>query len=248
MNNTIYSFLLTFFAGLSTLLGCFLIFIKTKQKDNIIIGSLSFAAGVMICVSLMELLPEGLSLIQKKYNFIFSFLICLIFLNIGIIVSQLIDRLLPGQSNKLYKIGLISCLAIILHNIPEGIATFLASNTNRGLGLSLAIAISLHNIPEGISISIPIYYATKSRGKAIFYTLLSGLSEPFGALLAFLFLKPIVTNTIMGALFCFIAGIMIHISIYELLKEAKTYQKRKLVVYFFMIGFLFMGMNQILFS
>lgn len=248
MSDTAYSFLVTILAGFSTLIGAILIFIKVKKKDNIIIASLSFAAGVMICVSFLELIPEGYALIHEKYNAFFSVLLVLLCINIGVIISSLIDHFMPESNNKLYKVGLISMFAIVLHNIPEGIATFLASNADRSLGLSLAVAIALHNIPEGISISVPIYYATKKKGKALFYTLVSGLSEPFGALLAFLFLKPFVTNTIMGMLFCFIAGIMIHISSYELLKEAGSYHRKKHVFVFFVIGIFFMLINQFIFG
>lgn len=248
MSDTTYSFILTILAGLSTLLGTIFIFIKTGKKENVITCSLSFAAGVMVCVSLVELIPEGFKLIHGTYNPFFSLLVTLLFLNIGVIISSLIDHFMPDGDNKLYKVGIISMLAIILHNIPEGIATFLAGHADRGLGLSLAIAIALHNIPEGIGISVPIYYATKNKKKAFFYTFLSGISEPFGAVLAFFFLKNWVTDTIMGMLFCFIAGIMIHISFYELLKEAKTYHKPKWVIIFFVIGFLFMGFNQIIFG
>lgn len=247
MNTTTYSFLLTFLAGFSTLLGTLFIFIKTNKKETIIAASLSFAAGVMTCVSFIELLPEGHHLIGGTYQPFVSILLSLLFINIGIIVSSIIDAFLPENQNKLYKVGIISMLAIILHNIPEGIITFLASSADRSLGASLALAIALHNIPEGISISIPIYYATKSKKKAFFYTLISGLSEPFGALLAFLFLKNIVTDTIMGFLFCFIAGIMLHISFYELIKEAKTYKSKKFVLVFFVIGTLFMAINQFVF-
>lgn len=248
MSDTAYSFILTILAGLSTLLGTIFIFIKVRKKENIITCALSFAAGVMVCVSLMELIPEGYKLIHYTYNSFFSLLVSLLFINIGIITSSLIDHFMPENSNQLYKVGLISMLAIILHNIPEGIATFLASHADRSLGLSLALAIALHNIPEGIGIAVPIYYATQNKKKAFFYTFLSGISEPFGALLAFLFLKNWVTDTIMGMLFCFIAGIMLHISFYELLKEAKEYHKPKWVVIFFVIGFVFMGINQILFG
>lgn len=243
-----YSFTLTIFAGFSTLLGTFLLFFKIKNKENLITASLSFAAGVMICVSLIELIPEGYKLIHYTYNSLFSFLMLLLFINIGIIASSLLDTCIPCNNSKLYKVGIISMLAIILHNVPEGIATFLASSTDRHLGLSLALAIALHNIPEGIGISIPIYYATKNRKKALFYTLISGISEPFGALLAFLFLKNVVTDTIMGLLFGFIAGIMIYISICELLKEAKAYQKKKLNFTFFVVGVLFMFVNHLFFG
>ena len=91
----------------------------------------------------------------------------------GIILSMIIDKKMPAQQNHLKRVGLIAMLAIILHNIPEGIATYLTSSTNTKLGITLTIAIALHNIPEGISISIPIYYATKNKGHAFLYTLIS---------------------------------------------------------------------------
>ena len=125
-----------------------------------------------------------------------------------------IDKYLPVDNtyikdNKgLYKVGIISMLAIILHNIPEGIATYMASNTDIKVGISLTLAIALHNIPEGISISIPIYYSTKNRLKAIGYTMISALSEPFGAIITYLFLQKYINNTIMGFLFAVIAGII----------------------------------------
>ncbi len=243
-----YSFILTLFAGFSTLLGSLLLLLKLKQKENIIVASLSFAAGVMICVSFIELIPEGFKMIHYTYNPFFSFLLVLLLINIGIIVSSILDHFTVSKQNHLYKVGIISMLAIIMHNIPEGIATFLAANNNRSLGLSLAIAIAFHNIPEGIGISIPIYYATQNRKKAFFYTLISGISEPFGAILAFFFLKNIVTDTIMGFIFAFIAGIMIYISVYELLKEVKTYKKRKINIIFFIIGILFMTFNHLFFG
>lgn len=137
--------------------------------------------------------------------------------------------------------------AIILHNIPEGIATFMASSVNKSLGLSLALAISLHNIPEGISISVPIYYATNSKKKALFSTFLSGISEPFGALLAYLFLSPFINDLLMGCLFAMIAGIMIHISVYELIPTAKKYKVPKIVRMCFILGATFMFISHFLF-
>lgn len=247
MDTDIFSFILTAIAGLSTMIGSIAIFLKGKNKSKIISASLSFAAGVMICVSFTELMREGLQLIHQKYFLFYAFLLMLFFINIGIIISSLIDYFMPEKNNKLYKVGLISMFAIILHNIPEGIATFLAGSTNTNLGISLTIAIALHNIPEGISISIPIYYATKSKKKALFYTFLSGISEPFGALLAFLFLKNKITDVMMGMLFCLIAGIMLHISFYELLKEAKDYGKKRWIYLYVGIGILFMLINQMIF-
>ena len=151
------------------------------------------------------------------------------------------------RSNNLYRVGIISMLAIIVHNIPEGIATFMATNSSVKLGLSLAIAIALHNIPEGISISIPIYHATKSRGKALLYTFISGISELFGAIITYIFLSNFINNTVLGFLFSIIAGIMIQISIYELIPTSYSYKNKKLFILFITIGVVFMIINSFIF-
>ena len=169
---------------------------------------------------------------------------------VTIVVSFSIDKYLPQDTfnyGKLYHVGIISCLAIIMHNIPEGILTYLTSTADFRLGITLALAIALHNIPEGISISVPIYYSTGSRKRALFYTFISGISEPFGAVLAALFLAPFVNATIMGILYAFIAGIMIHISIYELLNESCSYNKIFLTILSFIFGSIFMLFGHFMF-
>lgn len=252
MNNSTYGFLLTIFAGLSTMLGTVFIFTK-KKTDKIIIGALSFAAGVMITVSITDLIPESYHLLKNIFTIFPTILYILIFMVSGIILSMLIDKYLPenhieeGSHKGLYRVGIISMLAIILHNLPEGMATFMATHSDVSLGISLAIAIALHNIPEGISISIPIYYATNSRWKAFLYTLVSGLSEPLGALLTYLFLSPFINDRILGFLFSLIAGIMCHIAVYELLPTAKKYEKQKWMWIWFSIGVGFMIINHFLF-
>ena len=244
MNHILYSFLISSLAGLSTMIGTILIFFN-KTSNKILVGSLSFASGVMITVSITDLIPSSFELLSTTYFSIFSILLVLTFFTVGVIFSMLIDKYLPDDSSlvnnkSLYRVGIFSMIAIILHNVPEGIATFLSSSVDMSLGLSLALAISLHNIPEGISISVPIYYATKSKKKALFYTFISGISEPFGALLAYLFLSPFISDTLMGCLFAFIAGIMIHIATYELIPTAKKYKDSGSIILFFILGFLVM--------
>ena len=159
---------------------------------------------------------------------------------------MLIDYYLPDkpisntQDKSLFKVGIISMIAIILHNIPEGIATFVATNSSVSLGITLALAIAMHNIPEGISISVPLYYSTGSKKRAIMYTLISALSEPFGALLAYLFLKDIMNDIILGILFSIIAGIMLQISFCELIPTTKKYNNKKTAIIFFILGVIFM--------
>ena len=254
MSNFIYAFMLSTLAGLSTLIGFIPVLLHLKNEKTIILTSLAFASGVMICVSLTDLIPESFQLLTSIFKGFPALLFLLIFICIGVIASMLIDKFLPKNDNKtitnkkLYRLGLVSMLAIIMHNIPEGIATFLSSTTNSRLGFSLALAISFHNIPEGISIAIPIYFSTKSKRKAFFYTLLSGLSEPLGALIAYLFLANHINNFMMSIIFAIIAGIMMHISIYELLNESLQYKKKFLTFIFFIIGFLFMMASHFLFS
>ena len=245
MNNTFYAFLLTVLAGLSTMLGTIFIFIKKKDNNKIVLSSLSFAAGVMICVSITDLIPESINLLRDNINNISTIIISFLGIFLGIIISMLIDYYLPDKPSissdkKLYKVGFISMIAIILHNIPEGIATFVATNSDITLGISLAIAIAMHNIPEGISISVPLYYSTGSKKRAIMYTLISALSEPFGALLAYLFLKDIMNDIILGILFSIIAGIMLQISFCELIPTTKKYNNKKTAIIFFILGVIFM--------
>lgn len=242
MNSISMAFLLTTIAGLSTMLGTLPIFIKLKNENKIIAGSLSFAAGVMICVSITDLMPEAIIMLETTCNGITTILLAFLLLMIGMVISIIIDKALPiaTQNNSLYKVGIISMLAIILHNIPEGIATFISTTKNTSLGVTLTIAIALHNIPEGISISIPIYYSTKSKGSAFLYTFASALSEPLGAIITYLFLLPIMNDVILGLLFAFIAGIMLQISFTELLPTSMNYHYPKITKIFFIVGIFFM--------
>lgn len=238
-----YSFFITSLAGLSTMLGILVLFIDRKYSNKIVSYSLSFAAGVMICVSIIDLIPESFKLLTGNYNLFVNVLLVLIFICIGVLLSMFIDSKLPENDNKLYRVGILSMIAIIIHNIPEGIATFMASSMNPKLGVSLAFAIAMHNIPEGISISVPIFYSTKKIDKSILYTFISAVSEPFGALLAFLFLQNFINDIFMGLLFSFIAGIMIHISFYELIPFSKKYNNEKFKIVPFLIGLFFMCVN-----
>ncbi len=237
--------LLTTVAGLTTLLGAIIIFIN--KNDKIIPTALSFAAGVMITVSITDLIPESFNYINKTFKTIPTLLIIGIFISIGIIISMTIDKYInPKREGELYKIGVVSMIAIILHNIPEGIITYLSTETNIKLGLSLTIAIALHNIPEGISIAIPIYYGTKSRVKALLYTLASALSEPLGALLAYIFLSKIMNNFIIGIILSIVAGIMIQIALYELIPTSLKYKNKFKTILFIIIGSIFMLLNHLI--
>jgi zinc transporter, ZIP family len=250
-NRCLYAFILSFLAGISTVIGALVIFFDKRKNSKIVEISLSFAAGVMTCVSLTDLLPNSFRMILDNNNLFPKIILSLIFMTFGIIISMLIDKYLPDNKvnadNKgLYKIGIISMVAIVLHNVPEGIATFITSTNNLKLGLTITIAIALHNIPEGISIAVPIYHSSNNKLKAFLYALLSGMSEVLGSILAYLFLAPLINDHVMAALYAVIAGIMIHISVYELIPGAYKESTLKNVLKYFLIGFGVMILSHLL--
>jgi len=249
MSSNTYAFLLSSIAGFSTLIGFLFIFIK-NDRVGVISRALGFASGVMFTISLIDLIPNSLNLIIKEYKFIYTVFIVLFGFFMGVIVSNIIDQKVEKSSekgSKLYKLGIITMLVIMMHNIPEGIATFITTTNNIKLGITLTIAIALHNIPEGISISIPIYYSTNSKLRAFIYTLISGLSEPIGAVIAYLFLAKYVDDSVLGLIYSLIAGMMINISINELYKESISYNKKNTFIYF-IIGSFIMILNHLLFG
>lgn len=246
--DNILPFILTSIAGLSTLLGTVFIFFKIS-KDKLIKYALAFASGVMISVSFNDLIPESLNYIITSISKDQSFILLIIFIFIGIIIAFTLDTIIPNkntENKKLYRVGVFSALAIIIHNLPEGIITYLSSTQNLQLGIALTIAIALHNIPEGISISVPIYSATKSKKTAILYTLISAMAEPVGAILAFTFLQNIINDLIMGLILATTAGIMLYIGIFELLPTSFKYKEKYKTIVFFIIGFIFMIISHIL--
>ena len=249
MTSNMYAFLLSTIAGISTLIGFLFIYIK-KDRDSVISKALGFASGVMFTISIIDLMPNSLLLIIKQHNLIYTLFFIIMGFLMGIIVSSVIDKKVEKKSKnglKLYKLGIISMFVIMMHNIPEGIATFITTTNNIKLGLILTIAIALHNIPEGISISIPIYYSTNSKLKAFIYTFISGMSEPLGAIISYLFLSRFINDTILGIIYSIIAGMMINISINELYKEASHYNRKNTIIYF-IIGSFIIILNHLLFS
>lgn len=229
--------LLSLLSGLSTLLGLLAI----KIKKNILSISLMFSSGVMLSVTIFDLLKESIIKLNINFNICVTIMFVLIFFIIGVIISMTLDHKIKISDNT-YKIGIINLIAIIIHNIPEGMATYISSIIDIKLGLSLAISIALHNIPEGIAISIPIYYSKKSRVKTFFYVFIAGFSEFIGALFTHLFLKQYITLTSIGILLSLISGIMFYISIYELIPNAEKNHK---TIIAFIIGVVIMFLSTI---
>ena len=258
--NIINSFILTFLSGFATLIGYIVIFLPYKYKNKIINASLSFAVGVMVTISIFDLIPESYNLLIYN-DFYFKLILIAIFIvaldgpagsgkgTVTKILAQKLglvnmDRVVPN-SNFLYKIGLVSLFSIIMHNIPEGIITFITANNNSNLGINLAIAIALHNIPEGISIAVPLYYSTKNKIKVFTLLLISALSEPLGALLG-LILSKCITNNILGLIYAFIVGLMLYIALYEILPTTIKYKKYIYSTIFLLIGVMTMILSFIL--
>jgi len=245
-------FLISSMAGLSTVLGTGVIFLKWKRENinKFIVFCLSFSLAIMIGISITELIPDASYAILTEFKLVKGIFFSLIAFCIGIFSIYFLNKKIEKSSSNdidLYRVGILSMLALMLHNLPEGIVTFLSSCQNIELGLKISIAIMLHNIPEGISIAVPIYYATGSRKEAFKKTLLSGLAEPLGAVLAFIFLRNFITDTMISFILLFVAGIMITLSIHELFPKAMKYHENKYILIGSGVGVVLLLINHFVF-
>lgn len=248
--------LLSLGAGLSTLLGALVVVFTKKKSEKLVTVSLGFAAGVMVSVSFLDMLPLATDLLAQQYNKAIGVVISVASLLLGVGIASGLDKLVPHEHGKtgedenshgnIYRLGMMSMLAIAVHNFPEGIATFMAGMSNPSIGLTIAVAIALHNIPEGISVAMPIYFATGNKKRAFLYTLLSGISEPVGALLAYTVLQPFISNTLLGVLFSIVAGIMLYISIEELIPSSRQYGFTRLALTSTFAGICLMPLTHVI--
>lgn len=247
--NVVYSLLISSFAGISTLLGGLVVYLKFKDKNSFIAFALSFSLSVMISLSIFELLPDSFITLSSRFGLLVGIIFTTVMFLVGKFLVTKINKKLALLQNKdnLYRVGLLSMIALMLHNFPEGIATFMASYNDLSAGISLGIAIMLHNIPEGISISVPIYYATGSKKRGVIYSLISGLAEPLGAILAFIVLKNYINDITIALVLVIVAGIMITISINEMLPEVNSYNKKNISILGMIIGVILVIVNLLLF-
>ncbi len=249
-------------------IGSILAFFGKRTNKKFLSTILGFSAGVMIYVSLIEIFQKARDSLGEVYSDSHAYWITTGGFFFGIFFIAVIDLLVPsyenphemqsvedldpekvhGKNDDLLRMGLFSALAIGIHNFPEGIATFASAMKDPALGVSIAVAVAIHNIPEGIAVSVPIYYATGSRKKAFIYSFLSGLSEPVGALIGYTIFLKFFNDLIFGIVFASVAGIMVYISLDELLPSAEEYGEHHLAIYGLIAGMMVMALSLLLFA
>lgn len=268
-SNVLFALALTLFAGLATGIGSLIAFFTTQTNTKFLSAALGFSAGVMIYVSLVEIFVKAKDSLTAALGDTQGYWMTLAGFFGGMIFITLIDRLIPQKNNphevrsvedvnavplkhpdleaeKLMKMGMFTALAIAIHNFPEGIATFMSALEDPNLGVAIAIAVAIHNIPEGIAVAVPIFFATGNRLRAFKLSLLSGLAEPLGALVAFLILMQFMSDVMFGVIFAGVAGIMVFISLDELLPAAKKYDETHTSIYGLVAGMAVMAISLVL--
>lgn len=266
MENVLFALMITLFAGLSTGVGSAIAFFGKKTNTKFLSVSLGFSAGVMIYVSMVEIFFKAKEVLTQEMGQKLGSWITVGSFFGGMLLIALIDKLIPDGENphdmyhvedmkaspvqsdaKLLRMGVFTALAIAIHNFPEGLATFISALKQPSLAIPVAVAIAIHNIPEGIAVSVPVYYATGKKKKAFLYSFLSGLSEPVGAIIGYLILRPFISDTLLGIVFAGVAGIMVFISLDELLPSAREYGEHHLSIYGLVSGMVVMAISLLLF-
>lgn len=262
LSQILIAFGLTAFAGLATGIGSLIALFSKDLNRKFLAIALGFSAGVMIYVSFVEILVKAQSgLVNVLGDKSGSWLAVGAFFG-GVALIAVIDKLIPEADNpheihhfdqnrakiaSLHRTGIFVAMAIAIHNFPEGLATFMSALSDANLGITIAVAVALHNIPEGIAVAVPIYYATGDKKKAFVYSFLSGLAEPVGAFVGFVLLRPFFNEITFGILFAAVAGIMVFISIDELVPSAEEYGEHHYCIYGFIAGMAFMAVSLLLF-
>lgn len=264
MSNIKVAILLTTIAGLSTGIGGLLAFFSKKRNKNFLSFTLGLSAGVMIYVSFVELFMKSCASLSEIHGERNGTIITVMGFFFGIFLISLIDRFIPSENpdkvknikspknecdnnKKLLRTGIVTALALGIHNFPEGMATFISALESPLLAMPIVVAIAIHNIPEGIAVAIPVFYATENKTKAFIYSFLSGLAEPVGAIIGYILLMPFMSPTLNSLIFSSIAGIMVFISVDELLPTAQKYGKHHLSICGLVFGMLIMAISLIAF-
>ena len=259
-SNVLFALSLTVLAGLATGVGSVIALFAKTTNTKFLAGSLGFSAGVMIYVSMIEIFQKSRTYLSAAMGDKMGYYLAVASFFAGILFIGMIDYFVPSaegdignlsendnRSIALKRMGFMTALAIGIHNFPEGLATFTSALKDPHLGIAIAVAIAIHNIPEGIATSVPIYYSSESRKKAFLVSFFSGITEPLGAIIGYLILRPFFNDAVFGVLFGVIAGIMIFISIEELLPMAREYEKSKVTIIGTILGMAIIAVSLLLF-
>lgn len=246
------AFGITLLAGLSTGIGGLYVALKRAPSQHFLAASLGFSAGVMLYISFVELLPEGVASISKSSSH--AELAGALAFFAGMALIAFIDRLVPGDvsphlgdsTGHMRRVGVVTALAIAIHNFPEGLATFITALADPVLAVPIAVAIAIHNIPEGIAIAVPLRQATGSRWKAAMWAAVSGLAEPLGAVVGYLLLRPVMGPAALGYAFVVIAGVMVFVGVDKLLPTALATGRHHSAVYGAVGGMAVMAVSLLL--
>lgn len=230
--------ILALISGFSTMVGIIPIYFKVKRVEELISFSLSLSYFILLSISIFDLLPSSLPVVIKGYGLFKGILISLFFFLLGYLIIYFMKS--KKEDSSLHKIGIISMISLILHNIPEGIIVFMSSFKSIRIGIKTFIAIVFHNVPEGLLISIPLYYSKESRGNVIKKVFIASISEPLGALLSYLFLSRLINDYIISYMLLFVAGLMISLCFNEIYKELLKYNKRY-IFYGFIASMIFLS-------
>lgn len=273
MQTILMPVLVTALAGLATVIGASLVFTRFSQKSKLVASSLAFATGVMLCIALGELLPEGVEIGTEAWGDVAETLVPVGLFVAGALLSWLLDIVFPHEhehdceecsegvvheepghfidtefeKHDIGRAGTGMVLALMLHNIVEGMATGMTAAGNLRLGIGMALAIALHNIPIGATLALPIGYGG-SKSKAILTALLVGLTQPLGALIGVLFFGASTSPVVMGMLTSFVAGILVFISFDELWPAAQHSGGRSRSILMLLLGICFMLVTERMFG
>jgi len=244
MSNLMFAFLLTLLAGLATGVGGCIVFFTRRENKKALAVCLAFSSGVMLYISFAEILIKGFEGLEAVYGAGAGYLIATVSFFIGVIIMALLDKCVT-TTGDLNRTGIMSALAIAIHNFPEGFITFMAAMYDPALGVVIAVAVSIHNIPEGIAMAAPFYYATGNRRKAILATIASGLTEPLGGLLAWFLLTRFFgdAEVVFGIAFAVVGGIMVFVTLHQLLPTAYKYGQHGVIIRWLFSGMAVMALS-----
>ncbi len=241
MNGQFLACVLSCIAGFSTMIGSIFMVINKNSKLSALSFTLPFSFVIILFICVFDLAPSCYKYLVMA-NCTHSFIMTILFIIIGIYIGKCINKInikTEKYDKNLYRVGIMSFLVLMLHNIPEGIITFITSYDNLSFGIMMCLVIAMHNIPEGIMISMPIYFSTGSKFKGFLYTLISGFAEPIGAIIAWAFLTNLVSNTFMGIILALVCGLMLHMVIDEIYPLMEKYNVKKYKYLGFFIAIIF---------